>query len=243
MGLFDGLKLDKLAESAQAGVKALQENVAKINVDEIVKSAKDAAETGMAMVGKAVSDLTGNKEDETEETKDLISLFWCLAHIDGAFSAEEREKLASMATSLDESYPTYADELERQLSARLESNIQEFGVQSAAKFEAQKILGGMELTPRDAKLLVWNLLAVATADGMEARELDFIAFVAKKVQLEANVMFELKNYSDALVELGRARDELKASSRPYAQIEPLVAELSIREQAIIQAAQSLVTDR
>ena len=101
----------------------------------------------------------------------------------------------------------------------------------------------MEPSPRDARLLCWNLLAIANSDGLDEREADFIRFVSERAGLDPVVFEEFRNYSDAIVEIERSQEQLKESDRTYSEIEPIMTEFEKRKQTIIEAAQALVTDK
>ena len=90
---------------------------------------------------------------------------------------------------------------------------------------------------------ILNLLSLANSDGIDESELDLIRYVGEKAEIDPAAFAELKNYSDAIAEIERSIEELKQSGRSYGEIEPLVAEFTQRERTIIEAAQSLITDR
>lgn len=165
-----------------------------------------------------------------------------MIHVDGAFSVEERETLDRIAGGIDDNYSAYAGELEEECASTYKTSVAEFGPQAAAKVEAQKIIESMEISPRDAKLMCWNLLALAGSDGVDESELDFIRFVSAKAGVSQSVFEELRNYNDAIAEIGTACAQLKASDRSYSEIEPLVSEFEKREQVILEAVQALVSD-
>lgn len=225
-------------------VKSAQESIASFDVDAAVQSAKDAAAAGASKIEEAVGRYRAEGDaSEVPSYREFTALLWCLASVDGAVTAAERGKLAELALSLDGAYGEYSAELECECMERLEQGAREFGHAHAAKMEAQRLVELMAPDPRDARLICWNLLAVANVDGLDAAELDFIRFVGERAGVDAAAFEELCNYSNALVEIEAAREEMRASGRSYAEVEPLVNELAQREQVTIDAAQALVTDR
>ena len=257
MGLFDiHLDLNGIVDAVGAGLKSAQDTVGNIVPDELVKSAGDvlgagaaavgdALGAGAAAVGDAVGGVLGGDQGEADEEaslRDLVALMWCLSTADGVVTGEERAKLAELAGSIDESYETYADEVERECAERISEAAGEFGQLAACKIEAQRILESMDLSERDSRLLCWNLLALANTDGLDDRETDFIRFVVRKANVDEATFEELRNYSDAIVEIERARKVLGTSDRSYSKIEPLMTEYAHREQIILGAAQALVCD-
>lgn len=236
------------SEAVNEGAKAVQEGVANIKVGEIAHNVVDAASDGAAVISNAIGNVMNRENDKAGEgedssAKEFIALLWCLAYADGIVAEEERAVLAEISASLDEGYESYAAEIEREFSGKLEDGIKEFGRQGAAKIEAQKIIESLELSAFEAKLLCWNLFALANADGLDEAEVDFIRFVSEKAGVDKSVVEELRNYSDAIVEVGKAREQLKQSSRSYAEIEPFISECDKRERDIVAAAQALISDR
>ena len=248
MGLFDKINIGAMKDALGSGVKAAQEGISNIKVDEIVQGARDAAASGAAMVGDAVGNVMqgGQKPEEVAEPspqKAVLSILWYLSSVDGEITDAERGKLAEMAAELDENYASYAEELEKECKEKLAQASKDFGVQSGAKVEAQRVLEALDLTVQDARLICWDLLALAGSDGLDKVELDFIRFVSEKAGVASDVFEELRNYNDAILEIDKSMATLRASDRSYAVIEPLISEYAKREQFLIQAAQSLITDR
>lgn len=254
MAFFD---LDKIREGVEssakaaqeglaAGIKSAQEGLSNVKVDEMVEGAKSAVATGASAIGGIVNGIVpkDSKEGESPSSyREFVAILWYLIHVDGVLSSEERETLARIAGDIDDNYSSYASELEEECASTYQTSAVEFGPQVAAKIEAQKIIESMEITPMDAKLMCWNLLALASSDSIDESELDFIRFVSEKAGVSQSVFEELRNYNDAIAEIGEAIAQLKASDRSYAEVEPLVSEFEKREQIVLKAAQALVSDR
>lgn len=247
MAFLKGLDVSRIKEAVGTGIKTAQENIANIDVDEVVQGAKDAASTGMSAVGKAIDNVR-QKEDEAsseEETpyKELTGLLWCMAYVDGEISAEEKATLEELSSSIDENYSDYAEEIGEEYDAKLAKASKEFGYRSAVKIEAQKLVESLELSPTDAKLLCWNLIALANADGLDESEADLIRFIGETAGVETAVVEELRNFSDAITEIERSIEQLKGSDRSYGEIEQIVSDYVKRQQNLLEAAQSLISDR
>lgn len=243
-GVESGAKMAQ--EGLAAGIKSAQEGLSNFKVDDMVEGARGAVATGTSAIGGIIDGIVpkDSKEDEPPSScREFVAILWYLVHVDGAFSVEEREALDRIAGDIDSNYSAYASELEEECASTYKVSVAEFGLQAAAKVEAQKIIESMEISPRDAKLMCWNLLALAGSDGIDESELDFIRFVSAKAGVSQSVFEELRNYNDAIVEIGTTCDQLKASDRGYSEIEPLVSEFEKREQVILEAVQALVSDR
>ncbi|MCI9261774.1 TerB family tellurite resistance protein [uncultured Adlercreutzia sp.] len=258
MAFLKGFDLDKLREGMESGVKmaqggldaglkAAQEGIANFKVEDAVQGARETVEAGVSTIGGAVGSLipkaSEEEPDSSSSCREFVALLWYLANVDGVVSDQERETLNQLAGSLDDTYASYAEALEKECSAAFSSAVSEFGPQAAAKVEAQKIIESLDLAPMEAKLMCWNLLALANADGLDENELDYIRFVSERAGVPRAAFEELRNYSDAVVEIGKARESLKASGRPYSEVEPLVSEYAERERIVLDSAQALISDR
>lgn len=249
MALFKGIDIDKVKRGIEAGVKSAQEGISNIRVDELAKGAKDVMAAGARNVSTAVENIRSKRASEEPEQgqgqtyREFVFLLWCLANVDGKITPEEKDKLDELASALDERYGEYAADLEQECAAKLQADAAEFGLRDAAKMEAQKAIDSMGLTSRDAKLLCWNLFAIANSDELAECEADFIRFVGEQAGIDAAAYAELKGYSDALVEIEAAQERLRESDRTFGEIEPVMDEFAKRKQKIVGAAQALVMDR
>lgn len=258
MAFLKGFDLGKLKDGVESGVKmahggldaglkAAQEGIANFKVEDMVQGARETVEAGVSTIGSAVGSLMpktpGEEPESPSNCREFIALLWYLANIDGVVTDQERETLNQLAGSLDDAYANYSEGLEKECSAAFSTAVRDFGPQAAAKVEAQKIIESLAPAPVEAKLMCWNLLALANADGLDANELDYIRFVSEEAGVSRSVFEELRNYSDAVVEIGKARESLKASDRPYNEVEPLVNEYAERERVVLDSAQALISDR
>lgn len=241
------VKAAEVGEALESGVKSAQAGISNFNVEDAVQGAKDAAMGGVNAIGKAIGDSAQKSPEATGEeasqVRDFIALLWCMAYADGTVSDAEATALDEISTALDESYESYAADLKQECDRAIQESSREFGYLNAVKIEAQKLIESIEPTQTDAKLICWNLLSLANSDGIDESELDLIRYVGEKAEIDPAAFAELKNYSDAIAEIERSIEELKQSGRSYGEIEPLVAEFTQRERTIIEAAQSLITDR
>lgn len=274
--------LDDLKRNMEGGLKAAQQQIAGIKVEEIAHNAAKAAEEGAAFLGgaakagigavgeaatavggvvggaaaavggaveagvhaveQAIDGSKGAQPEERSPYEGFAALLWCLAHADGEVSQMETEKLAETMRSIDPRYDSYAASVEADCRKRIQAESVEFGWKSAAKLEAKRIIGSMDTDPQGAKLLCWNLLAIAYSDGVTDSEKDFIRYSCSKAGLDDAVFEELCAYNDALVEIARLSEHLRETGCSEAQAET-TANLANRERTIIEAAQALITDR
>lgn len=245
MAIFDGINLDAIKKTAEEGIQAAQKGIQNFDVGQAVQSIADTASAGVGNVTKAIDRVTGNaaNEEDRGSGEDLIRLLCCLAAADGQVTDAEKSKIKELAGEVDQGLAEGVDAAICECIDQIEDSSAEFGYQNAAKIEAQHILESLEMSGQEKKMLCWNLFAVSGADGLSDEELDFIRFVSEKTGVGKAVVEELGNYDSALVELGSAKQQLRSSNRSYSDVEPLVNELVIREQAILEAAQALIMDK
>lgn len=246
MAFLKGLDIDRIKESFESGLKTAQESISNIDMNEVVQGAKNAATTGASAVGKAIGDALQKEPENSGEKpqyRELVGLLWCMAYADGAISADEKATLEELSTSIDEDYSSYSEELEQEYGLRLLEAGKEFGHRNAVKIEAQKLVESLDMSPTDAKLLCWNLFALASSDGLDESETDLIRFIGEKARVDSAIIEELRNYSDAIIEIEKSIETLRQSDRSYSEIEPIVSEYTKREQNLIAAAESLVSDK
>ena len=239
----------KAAEAGKAlgsGIESARDGIANFKVEDAVQGVKDATKGGASAVGKAIESVSKKAPEEEGESSPLrnyIALLWCLVYADGEVTDAEKKAFDELSRTLDESYVSYSAELMQEYELAIQASRKEFGLHNAVKIEAQRIIESLEPSPEDAKLICWNLLALAISDGLDESEIDFIRFVGEKSDVDPAVFAELKNYADAVVEIEESIEALKQSGRSYGEIEPLVTEFAKREQTIVEAAQALIADR
>ena len=244
----DGIaKIDarEVAKFVEGGIKASKEALGSFDVAEAAQDAKSLVSSGAENASKFIGGLF-KKDEEQQETNprtDFIALLWLLALTNDSLSTEEEKRIDEIALSLDESYKSYASEMKTACTELVAENAREFGAASAAKMQAKTLIDGMEPSARDGKLLCWNLFAVANADGLDEAEIDFIRYASEAAGVDAGVFEELRNYSCTINEIEQERQALRTVDRSYGIINPIMDELSSRQQVIIEAAQALVMDK
>ncbi len=266
MALFKGVNLDNLKKKAGEGIKAVQEGVQSIDspdalkqkaqdasraigdtaktIGEGVRTAGDTASTGSANIRKKIGDKISGAEEESQATQDyeFAALLSFLAAADGEVSKEEKEKICELLDEIDDDVEKDHHEMIDESVAQVQKESGEFGWVASAKINAKRTLDSVELSPQEKKSFCWNLFAVASADSVSADESDFIRYVCEVIDLDKAIVEELAGYNDAIIELSAEKEKLKKSARSFNEIEPLIREITAREETIIKAAEMLVTD-
>lgn len=258
MGLFDKLDIAKVRGVVETGAKMVQENVRNVSLDQLSAEVADAGKkvadgaadalnagvsAGKDAIQRVAAEVSKQESADDHVGRNVVSLLWFLAHADGVVTDDERVAVAQMAPAFDEEYETYAADLEQDCAARLRASAAEFGAQNAAKVEAGRVLDSMDVDEASGKLLCWNMLALAGADGLDQAELDYIRYVSQRAGVDHAVFEELCNYRRAIDEIEASKERLKSANRSYGEIEPIVSEFSAREAKLVEAAEALVCDR
>jgi len=265
MGLFGGFDLDAIKKQAEDGIKAAEKSVRDADIAKKAQEAahhviKDAGEASKNIAGAAGSvsneatkivdgasakirkRMSATKEPASSGSEAFLRLLYYLAAVDGSVSDAELMKIRDLALSMDDGFDEYEERLSSDCLDRVERDTKEFGRLNATKMAAQYSIENLDLTRREKRLICWNLLAVASSDGLEKDEMSFIEFVCSKMGVDDSDFSELRNYSLALLDLEQERRSLTESNRPYKEIEPLVNEISDRKLVIVEAAQEFVND-
>lgn len=245
MAIFDGINFDTIKKTAEEGIQAAQKGIQNFDVEQAVHSIADTASAGVDSVAKAIEQVTGkpSNEESRGSEEDFVRLLCCLAAADGQVTDAEKSKICEQAGEIDQELAEKASDVICECVKQIESSSTELGYQDAAKTEAQRIIEPLDLSDQEQKMLCWNLFAVGGVEGLSDENTDFIRFTCEKIGVNRAVVEELCNYNTTLVELGDAKQQLRLSNRSYSEIEPLVNELMVREQVILEAAQALITDK
>lgn len=233
---------------AEKAIKDAGDAVSRFDAGKALQDAGNAVGEGVNAIAQAVvsvakeGEKSGSPACHGFDVIDFASLLVCLASIDGVISDKERAKITGIAADLGAEMEGEGCGFIDTVVDGMKSDADEFGALAAAKINARFTIDNASMTERDRRLLCWGLLAVGRSDGVSADEMDFIRYVNERSGLDPVVADELIGYITAIGETSALAEELKASNRPYSEIEPLAAELAQREDAITAAAQALITD-
>lgn len=175
-----------------------------------------------------------------------LQAFYYLMAVDGSIDDEELELFDHIGEELDaEHFHDYRQKLIDSCESRLHSYPDEDrydviveGVDEAVSHRTDDQDDGV--VPR---LLLWDMLAAAYADGnYDPTECKLIRHIARTVVKERSLYPEMEHLMRSAHSV---RDELAwitSSDRPYAEVQPVVEILHEREAAIQLAATQLVAD-
>lgn len=249
---IDEITKSDLAKNASEAIAGGTANAGKvldaIGVQDVVNDIQGKVSEGLSLAGKTIEDAlhpesgdNGN-DDEGNDAKMLIAIFWCMAAVDEQISEEEKDKIRELAKQIDAEYCLYGERLENEVLSRLNEEGEEFGWQSASKMISARAIEALDLSPQDARLLCWNLLAISWTDSISEQEMQFVDYIARKSDVDECIVSEFKNYAKAIDEIEASINVLRESNRPFREVEPFIEEAGNRVRNILSAAQSLVAD-
>ena len=167
--------------------------------------------------------------------------------VDRDISAQELEKLNEIREELAlDDFADYREaissEYENRMSAAFDDDdhfdlIVE-GIDAALSQEKDELEAG--ITPR---LLIWNLLVMACSDGVyHDKERRIIKHIVRTTGVEKSVFLEMEQLVQTGVAVAKEISWLSASSKPYNEVQPMIAELENRQKVILNEAKALLKD-
>ena len=179
--------------------------------------------------------------------KGILAAFYYLMAIDGDISAQELEKLNEIREEL--ALDDYADfqeaissEYENRMSAAFDDDdhfdLVLEGIDAALSQAQEEPEAG--ITPR---LLIWNMLVMACSDGVyHDKERRIIKHIVRTAGVEKSVFLEMEQLVQTGVAIAKEILWLSASSKPYNEVQPMIAELENRQKVILIEAKALLKD-
>ena len=228
----------------------------KAKGNELVSSRKDKADYTKAAVKDALTDKKGR--EAFFSVRDTLRIMYCLMLIDGTISLEEEEKYHEIGLACDQDFDSYDKQLIEECNEAVQlDNIQDLEFTSLTSEEKEDYYNLIHDYVGDlikeenfyssegvqAKVLIWNLLAIAFSEGdYSASEKRLIRYIAKKSGVDYTVLLEMEHTFSTLIAIEKEEEWLKSSDRSYKVIEERVVELSNRKNTIMQGINALISD-
>ena len=254
---LDGMAKKLQEEASKLDVNEMKDKLSKAaNLDEVkkkVSDAVDAAGEGARSAKEKLGEIKlpmaseEKKAAEVPQSNRLGSeLVFYLIMADGKLGDAELKQFDELGEATDETFAEYKEDLVQGCLDRVAAKRKDYGYLNAVNMASQavidQILEEEHFDYPKRKLLVWNLMAVAYCDGYGDAEKELLAFIADKLKVEKVTLQEMDNYYNTVVELDREIEWLKESDRPYKEIEPVMAEVSERRGAVLDAIHELLAD-
>ena len=179
--------------------------------------------------------------------KGILTAFYYLMAVDGDISARELEKLNEIREELAlDDYADYQEaissEYEKRMSVAFDDDdridLVLEGIDAALSQEQEKPDAG--ITPR---LLIWNMLVMACSDEVyHGEERRIIKHIVRTTGVEKSVFLEMEQLVQTGAAIAKEISWLSASSKPYNEVQPMIAELENRQKVILNEAKALLKD-
>lgn len=175
-----------------------------------------------------------------------IKIFCYLMAADGAATVDEQECFQAIGTELDpdgfyEYQEQIVEEVERQLHSGMEEEdayellLEGIGRELAEPAEDDAGIG--------VRLLVWDLLTIALSNADYASaERKLIKHIVRVTGTEHSVFFEMEHSMKTIAAIEKEMNWIEQSTRPYAQVRPIVDELDKRRAAAMEGVRQLIED-
>ena len=224
-----------------------------------LKKNKENADKSAEGLKKSLSDTAEKKSGAAVlSMRDALRIMYCLMLADGSISEEEKGKLDEIGRTCDSYFDSYKAQLIEECNSAIRPGTKrniDLALCTPEEREEYydlihdyvgEILMGDNIHKSDgmqAKVLLWNLLAIANSEGEYSKnEKRFIRYFAMKTGIDGSVRMEMEQTFSTLVAIEREEVWLKSSDRPYRVIEERVNELQDRKNAIMQGVNALIKD-
>ncbi|WP_055428155.1 TerB family tellurite resistance protein [Bifidobacterium aesculapii] len=180
------------------------------------------------------------------QRKAALKAFYYLMAVDGSVDDQEIELFDHIGEELDsDHFHDYRRQVIKSCEGRLRSysnddryDVIVEGVDEAISHRVDDDKDGIA-----SRLLLWDMLAAAYADGdYDAHERKLIRHIARTVVRGRSLYPEMEHLMRAAQSVREEREWIETSDRPYAEVKPVVDTLEERERAIHHAATQLVAD-
>ena len=236
---------------------------------ETVESLISKGEETVAAQSEKMGDTKSAVKDALAEQKskeavlpvrDALQIMYCMMAVDGTISEEEEDKFDEIGKACDPNFETYKDSLIKEclIESRLETayghafvprkpdEMEDYYNQIhdyVGDLVAGRSQGGLSDGGVRAKILLWNLLAIAYSEGdYSANEKRLLRYFARRAGIEDTVLMEMEHTIRTLFAIEKEEEWLKSTDRPYRVIEARVNELSDRKNTIMQGVNALIAD-
>lgn len=179
--------------------------------------------------------------------KGVLGAFYYLMAADGDISTHEIEKLNEIRNELAlDDYEDFKEALTSEYEKRKSTAFDDDdhfdlvleGIDAALSQEQEETEAG--ITPR---LLIWNMLVMACSDGVyHDKERRIIKHIVRTTSVEKSVFLEMEQLVQTGVAVAKEISWLSASSKPYNEVQPMIAELENRQKVILDEAKALLKD-
>ena len=177
--------------------------------------------------------------------KNAVKVFYYLIAADGIIADDELQKLSEIGNTIDNAdYPLYSDELISECASAVEKAKGEDYYDIIQECTDEALICS-EITENSisARMLLWNLITVAYADGScSDEEKRMMKHIARKLDIEQDIYLEMQEMMRSALNIQKERSMLEKSDKPYSLVKPMIDELDKRLENIIKNVDCLIED-
>ena len=230
----------EFSEAAAEKAKGLAEGVT-----DLAGEAKDA-------VSGAIDSLTAEEEEVDTEALEFkvisaqsaLKIIYYMMAADGEIFHNEEEKFDSVGAELDPSFADGKDGIVSECETMLAKKEDAVGYLDILKAGVDEALDASKPGADDrvpAKLLVWDLLAIAYSDErFDEAEVSLLEYIIEKINVDLAVFREMESSLLTIMDIEREIAWIKTTDKPYLTIEPIVAELEHRKSGALEGVKELI---
>lgn len=178
------------------------------------------------------------------EKRIALKIFYYFMAIDGNISNEELAKLDDIITEIG--YEGDKTEIVEECESLLASIDNRDDAYDYILEAVDKAIAESDISVSDGvarRLLVWNLYALSFSDGELAdSEKRIISHVGRMLEIDKSVLLDMEQLVQTALAIVNELDVLNMSTKPYAEIRPIVEQVERRKYVVVKAAKELIED-
>lgn len=268
MALFDNIR-QNVQKGAEGLKKSASDAARSLTTEETRKTLKNLSDKGSKTVNDLVSKGTGQydawkkkRDDKTAAVKSALQeqdkkgvclspqgamkLVYLLMSSDGKISAEESDRFDSIGAEMDSDFDSDREELVNCVEAEIAKASDE-----TERFDTIRDFVGnvirteisTETTAIEARLVLWNLVAVAYCDGeCSESEKRLMRSTCRELGINTDVLLEMQTAAETMIAIEGEKNYLRSSARPYAEVEKPMKILEAREKTVMCGVHALLGD-
>lgn len=177
-------------------------------------------------------------------TEGAMKIIFCLMAVDGKILHDEYEKFDAIGNELDPRFREKRDMIINECRTFVGREMKVSGFLNAIGQAVRQAVATSTWTSNafiGAKLLVWDMLTIAYADGeCGVTERQLIEYVSKELGVDGAVLVEMESGLLTIMDLEKEIKWIKTMDRPYVQIENMVQKIESRKKVIFDSIKELI---
>ncbi|MCH4207776.1 MAG: TerB family tellurite resistance protein [Solobacterium sp.] len=175
-----------------------------------------------------------------------LQIVYLMMSADMAITPEEEQTFESIGKDLDPQYDSHHYEVIQECcDLTLDAVKSDNYIQSLCNIIAKDVEQSAKAVDAviNGKVMLWNLEAIAYADGVcSPEEQQIVRFTAEQLNVPQEILQEMEYSIRTILAVNREEQYLKDSNRTYTVVEPQVNELEVRKEKIMQGVHALLVD-